>query len=56
MRAGSEGGVGDDPLKVVLTSTRARVFSDLNPAAQIPSSSPTCTATSWIRPAVAKRC
>ena len=36
MRAGSEGGVGDDPLKVVLTSTGAQVFSDLNPAAQIP--------------------
>lgn len=36
MRAGSEGGVGDTPLKTALTSTGAQVFSDLNPAAQIP--------------------
>jgi hypothetical protein len=36
MRAGSEGGVGDTPLKTALTSTGAAVFSDLNPSAQIP--------------------
>jgi hypothetical protein len=36
MRAGSEGGVGDTPLSVGLTTTGAEVFSDLNPAAQIP--------------------
>jgi hypothetical protein len=36
MRAGTEGGVGDTPLSVGLTTTGAAVFSDLNPTAQIP--------------------
>ena len=36
MRAGSEGGVGDELLNIGLTTAGAAVFSDLKPTAQIP--------------------